>query len=141
MARWAKWADIPNRYWGDLASANNHRAKGRGRATGAQIRQRISLYEGICWVPGCGRVYQVIDHVIPLSKGGSGWPSNLRPSCWYHNRIKRNLSLREFVSRLPELEKKTPRERYQDYHPSCIKKELYPADLLVFIMYVARRSY
>jgi len=53
-----------------------------------QLRARITLYGGLCWVPGCDKAYEAIDHVIPLAKGGSNWPSNLRPICKRHNSIK-----------------------------------------------------
>ena len=29
-----------------------------------------------------------IDHIIPLSRGGTNWPSNLAPSCEYCNKSK-----------------------------------------------------
>ncbi|MFG1833848.1 HNH endonuclease [Micromonospora chersina] len=29
----------------------------------------------------CGAEGDVLDHVKPLAKGGSGWPANLRPAC------------------------------------------------------------
>lgn len=45
-----------------------------------QIRARVEFYGGICWI--CRAVpYQAIDHVKPLARGGSNWPSNLRPVC------------------------------------------------------------
>ncbi len=50
-----------------------------GEATAAQIRARLDFYGGLCWV--CGAEATTIDHVIPLAKGGSNWPANLRPAC------------------------------------------------------------
>jgi len=29
----------------------------------------------------CGAPWEHIDHVKPISKGGSNWPANLRPAC------------------------------------------------------------
>lgn len=36
------------------------------------------------------------DHQIPLSKGGSNWPSNLVPACQFCNFSKRNKKPQEF---------------------------------------------
>jgi 5-methylcytosine-specific restriction endonuclease McrA len=68
-----------------------------GTCSAAQLRARIALYGGLCWVPGCGKAYEAIDHVIPLAKGGSNWPSNLRPICTYHNSQKHTRSWAEFA--------------------------------------------
>lgn len=63
----------------------DHRRRARimqsqGVATGEQIAARVAFYAGRCWM--CGRPYaNTIDHVIPLARGGSHWPSNLRPAC------------------------------------------------------------
>lgn len=40
---------------------------------------RVAYYGFRCYL--CGGRWEAIDHVKPLSKGGSGWPSNLRPIC------------------------------------------------------------
>lgn len=40
-----------------------------------------------CWV--CGREYEAVDHVKPLSKGGANWPCNLRPICTKCNITKK----------------------------------------------------
>jgi len=50
-----------------------------GFATPSQIRDRWSYYGGMCWM--CGDEADTNDHVKPLSKGGSNWPSNIRPAC------------------------------------------------------------
>lgn len=44
-----------------------------------QIRQRIAYYGGLCWM--CGAEAEAIDHVKPLSAGGSHILCNLRPAC------------------------------------------------------------
>lgn len=51
----------------------------RGEVTPGQIRDRVAFYGNRCAY--CGGPYEHIDHVIPLSRGGSNWPANLRPSC------------------------------------------------------------
>lgn len=50
-----------------------------GCASGEQIAARVEMWGGKCWL--CLKVADTIDHVIPLSRGGSNWPSNLRPAC------------------------------------------------------------
>jgi len=51
-----------------------------GRATPAQIEARVEFYGRRCWICKVGP-YAALDHVKPLSKGGSNWPANLRPAC------------------------------------------------------------
>ena len=50
-----------------------------GEATLAQVAARVAYYGWRCWM--CGIPWEEIDHVIPLARGGSNWPSNLRPAC------------------------------------------------------------
>src|ERR1017187_8031238 len=45
----------------------------------AQVKDRIAYFGDRCAY--CSGPYEHIDHAIPLSKGGSLWPSNLVPSC------------------------------------------------------------
>lgn len=57
-----------------------------GSASLVQIAWRVEYYGGRCAY--CGGLYEELDHVIPLSDGGSAWPANLRPSCRTCNRRK-----------------------------------------------------
>jgi len=75
------------------------RAGAAGTCSDEQLQARIALYGGLCWVPGCGKAYEAIDHVMPLSKGGSNWPSNLRPICKRHNSQKKDRAPAEFLGR------------------------------------------
>jgi 5-methylcytosine-specific restriction endonuclease McrA len=50
-----------------------------GYTTAKQLRARIDYYGGRCWM--CGDLADTIDHVIPISRGGSNWPANQRPAC------------------------------------------------------------
>ena len=67
---------------------NNRRgmAKRRARVVGAsgtftqeQLEARIAFFGDCCAY--CGGPYQHLDHAIALSKGGTNWPANFRPSC------------------------------------------------------------
>lgn len=81
--------------------ANNRRAremKAAGYVSLEQLNARIKYYGGLCYI--CGGPYGEIDHVIPLSKGGSNWPANLRPICKSCNTSKGIKYLQEFSQRL-----------------------------------------
>jgi len=71
--------------------ADNARRRARmlgapGFCTPEQLSDLIAYYNERCYL--CGAPYEVIDHVIPLSRGGTNWPSNLRPACNYCNNKK-----------------------------------------------------
>lgn len=71
--------------------SSRRRAKEReaqGFATPQQIAWRSEMYGNRCWM--CGGEPTGMDHVIPLSKGGSHWPANLRPACRSCNARKRH---------------------------------------------------
>lgn len=51
----------------------------QGDCSFSQLQARWDFYGGRCWM--CGTAADTIDHVIPLARGGSEWPSNLRPAC------------------------------------------------------------
>lgn len=81
----------PERFlaWARAGDANR-RAREKsasGRSTTAQVKARWDYYGGLCWM--CGADAVEIDHVKPLAKGGSHWPSNLRPACRDCNSRKR----------------------------------------------------
>jgi hypothetical protein len=50
-----------------------------GTCSREQLAARWAYYGGKCWM--CGAPATETDHVIPLSRGGSNWPVNLRPAC------------------------------------------------------------
>lgn len=52
----------------------------------AQFDARWQVFGGKCWM--CGADADSIDHVIPLARGGTNWPSNLRPACRSCNSAK-----------------------------------------------------
>lgn len=61
-------------------------APGSTYTTDAHVSGRRALYGDLCYL--CGEPADSIDHVIPLSKGGTHWPANLRPVCRRCNSIK-----------------------------------------------------
>ncbi len=54
--------------------------------TNRHISMRWAMWGGLCWV--CGVKAEATDHVIPLSRGGTHWPANLRPICKVCNSSK-----------------------------------------------------
>jgi 5-methylcytosine-specific restriction endonuclease McrA len=57
-----------------------------GSCSQEQWEARIDFYGHRCYLCGCdwdalpkGQKHQ--EHVIPISRGGSNWPANLRPAC------------------------------------------------------------
>jgi 5-methylcytosine-specific restriction endonuclease McrA len=57
-----------------------------GIASTDQVTARWAYYGDRCWM--CREPATQTDHVIPLSRGGSNWPANLRPACGPCNREK-----------------------------------------------------
>lgn len=69
-----------------------------GTCTKAQLDARIAFYGNKCaYCPG---PFEHVDHVIPLSRGGSNWPANLRPACAKCNLSKSDMSAREWLASL-----------------------------------------
>lgn len=53
-----------------------------GVSTIEQWKQRLALYGNSCAYCSSPLLSKAeIEHVIPVAKGGSGWPSNLVPAC------------------------------------------------------------
>lgn len=73
-----------------------------GCASAKQIDARIEYYGNLCYL--CGKPYEAIDHVIPLSGGGSNWPANLRPICALCNARKGAKLPDDFLVQLPLME-------------------------------------
>jgi len=59
-----------------------------GKLTATKLLARIAFYSNLCWF--CKKPATEIDHVIPITRGGSNWPSNLRPACRSCNSRKYN---------------------------------------------------
>jgi len=77
------------RHWNSLVGNKYRRAAEKlapGHATLQQVAARMEIYGWRCWI--CGAPFSEVDHVKPIAKGGSNWPSNLRPICLPCNRHK-----------------------------------------------------
>ncbi len=88
----------------DKRRAKDQRRRGRkveagGTFTDADIQRIYNRQEGLCaycHAPLNG-VYH-IDHIQPLSRGGSNWPENLACACAYCNQSKGAKTLDEWLS-------------------------------------------
>lgn len=49
-------------------------------------RARILKHDAHCYI--CGAPATQTDHVVPVARGGTDHPSNLKPICWPCNRAK-----------------------------------------------------
>lgn len=56
--------------------------------SGRQLADRIAYFGGLCWM--CKEPYAHLDHVKPLSRGGSHMLANIRPACASCNLSKKN---------------------------------------------------
>ena len=72
------------------------KANAKGFCTPEQLEARLEYYGYQCAY--CPRPYEHIDHVIPLSKGGTAWPANLVPACASCNHRKSNRSIWEWLA-------------------------------------------
>ena len=62
--------------WSAMTPAERN---GRATAQWKRVRQAILTASDICWM--CGRPgADTIDHVVPLARGGTNDPQNLRPA-------------------------------------------------------------
>lgn len=62
----------------DRAARLNSRTS-EGKTTIDGLWYKWEYYRGLCWV--CSNTATEFDHVIPIAKGGTNWPANLRPAC------------------------------------------------------------
>ena len=99
-----------NRKWNEAnrERANTYKRAYRARKRGAEgshtvadVRRKFAEQQGRCY--WCGVILQDsyhVDHIFPLSKGGSDWPENICCSCPMCNQTKRDLDPQEFSGRL-----------------------------------------
>lgn len=81
---WKKNHPVESRLHTELRIARKKNAA--GACSAQQWKWRVEIFGGLCWM--CHVPWEEIDHVKPLSKGGSSWPANLRPICGACNEKK-----------------------------------------------------
>jgi 5-methylcytosine-specific restriction endonuclease McrA len=77
-----------------VVNARGKKFQSLGHVTGRQLRELVESYGEVCAY--CGRPWEVIDHFIPIAKGGSSSIQNLRPACARCNRLKKASLLEEW---------------------------------------------
>lgn len=98
-----------DRRFPEKARAKTHKrlalkAQAPGAYTDADIKKLYESQQGKCAYCGCDISWAVkrqvhIDHVQPLSKGGSNWPDNLALACMRCNCSKADWTLEEWTAR------------------------------------------
>lgn len=71
------------------------KAGAQGTCSAEQAVARIAFYGGMCAYCHVAP-HEHLDHVIPLSRGGTNWPANLRPACARCNISKKDKFLSEW---------------------------------------------
>jgi len=66
-----------------------------GVASVEQIAARMAFFGNACSY--CGGSFEHVEHAIPLSRGGTNWPANLRPACSACNLVKGVKTIFEFL--------------------------------------------
>lgn len=104
-AIWNKWRDNNPESFRKSVKARESRRRARkkdaeGFCTHYHIQALYDFQEGRCFHCDCDiSTGYHIDHWIPLSKGGSNWPENLRLLCSHCNQTKYNKLPWEWDSR------------------------------------------
>lgn len=93
-SRQRQYAARPEKWRADNFIRRARKQNAPGKVTPAQIKARIEFYGGCCAY--CSKPYEHLDHVIPLSRGGSNLPANIRPTCAKCNLSKGAKRLREW---------------------------------------------
>lgn len=82
-----------------LARRRAQEKRALGACTSAQMKARFAFYGGVCAYCGSSRTVTA-DHVVPISRGGTNFPANIRPACKSCNSSKGSKKLSEWK---PEL--------------------------------------
>lgn len=86
-----------NKYIASRLARRRRSRNASGKATAEQITARMEYFGNACAY--CGGPFEHVEHGIPLCRGGTNWPSNLRPSCAICNAKKGKKTVREFIDR------------------------------------------
>ena len=91
-------AKYPERRKADKQLRRKRSRLASGAFTGEDWLARLSYHENRCYYCGCGGP-MTIEHRIPLSRGGTNWPSNLVPACADCNNSKGTLTEKEYKAK------------------------------------------
>lgn len=76
-----RYALDPSKAIGRAKSRLHRMRAAEGNFTPAEWAALCEKYGNRCLCCGATGIILTVDHVIPLSKGGTNWPSNLQPLC------------------------------------------------------------
>lgn len=94
----SKWAmKNPHKRQVIVERRRARKANATGSFSSEQWKARLAYYGGKCIYCGTDQNIQ-IEHRIPLSRGGTNWPSNLVPACQTCNCRKGTKTEKEFKS-------------------------------------------
>lgn len=92
----AQYREDNRLYFASKQSQRRATIKGlRGSATAEQVKERFDFHGNKCIYCGCCGPME-IEHMIPISRGGTNWPANLAPACRSCNSSKRSKTFFEF---------------------------------------------
>jgi 5-methylcytosine-specific restriction endonuclease McrA len=97
----ARWRKTNYETWAPQhrAAIRNRRARLKGVGgthTSSDIARLFKRQDGRCVYCNARLERYEVDHIIPVSRGGSNWPSNLQLLCMRCNRSKQNKLPEEF---------------------------------------------
>ena len=79
-ARWVK--ENRERHAANCRTRKARKRNAEGRHTDKDIKRILKLQRHKCaWCKICIRVEYHVDHIMPLARGGSNWPSNIQCLC------------------------------------------------------------
>lgn len=82
------------RYRAHRANRRALEKNAEGLHTAEDIIRIKAEFGGLCAY--CDDPSEPMDHMTPLTRGGSNWPENLQPLCGYHNDQKNNKTDAEY---------------------------------------------
>lgn len=82
-----------------------------GRFTRADLRNLWSMQAGLCFWCHEGLDDYHVDHVRPLSRGGTNWPDNIVLACPWCNNHKHNLMPDVWLRRMTMLRRRSAADR------------------------------
>ena len=99
LAEMREWHKAnPEKHRANIQRRRARELSAPGHCTGEQWEARLAYFGHRCRY--CGTDERLgMDHMIPLSRGGSAWPSNLVPCCNRCNRSKGDKTFFEFMVR------------------------------------------
>lgn len=92
--KWAK--DNPLSMRAIVARRRSRLSSVEGSYRAADIRLLFIQQGGLCKACACSLERYHVDHIIPITRGGSNWPENLQLLCPTCNRSKSNKTMEEW---------------------------------------------